>query len=129
MTVTGALFIAGGVFEAALLLASMAFAWIWGTYRPAPWAVIALLIVGAAAAAATAGESGTKDLATMVDLAASAAQEAARGTAEMLCRVGRASRLGNRVLGHPDPGATSFAVILRAMHDWITSPAALGTET
>src|SRR5258706_12602771 len=80
-----------------------------------------------AAAAATAGESGTKDLGTMVDLAASAAQEAARGSAEMLCRVGRASRLGNRVLGHPDPGATSFAVILRAMHDWIISPAAPST--
>ncbi len=85
--------------------------------------------IHAAAAATTANGSGTNDLATMVDLAASAAQEAARGTAEMLCRVGRASRLGNRVLGHPDPGATSFAVILRAMHDWITSPAARGTES
>jgi hypothetical protein len=55
MTVTGALFVAGGVLEAALLLASIAFAWIWGTYRPAPWALLALLVVGAAATAATAG--------------------------------------------------------------------------
>ena len=46
---------AGGVLEAALLLASIAFAWIWGTYRPAPAAFVALLVVGAAAAAATAG--------------------------------------------------------------------------
>jgi hypothetical protein len=55
MTVTGALFVAGGVLEAALLLASITFAWIWGTYRPGPAAFIALLVVGAAAAAATAG--------------------------------------------------------------------------
>ncbi len=55
MTVTGALFVAGGVVEAALLLASIAFAWTWGTYRPAPAAFIALLLVGAVAAAATAG--------------------------------------------------------------------------
>jgi hypothetical protein len=55
MTVTGALFVAGSVIEGALLLASIAFAWIWGTYRPAPAAFIALLLVGAAAAAATAG--------------------------------------------------------------------------
>jgi len=59
----------------------------------------------------------------VVDLAASAAEQAARNTADMLCRVGRASRLGNRVLGHPDPGATSFAILLRAMHDWIRTRA------
>jgi len=75
-----------------------------------------------AAAATKASDSGAQDLDAIVDLAASAAQDAARSTAGMLCRVGRASRLGNRVLGHPDPGATSFAIILRAMHDWIKSP-------
>ena len=55
MTVTGALFVAGGVFEAALLLASIVASWIWGLYRPGPAAFTALLVVGAAAAAATAG--------------------------------------------------------------------------
>jgi len=55
MTVTGALFVGGGVLESALLLASIAFSWIWGTYRPAPGAFVALLVVGAAAAAGTAG--------------------------------------------------------------------------
>ena len=74
-----------------------------------------------AAAAATAEDGASKNLDTLVGLAASAAEDAARGTAQMLCRVGRASRLGNRVLGHPDPGAMSFAIMLRAMHDWITS--------
>ena len=64
-------------------------------------------------------DSGAQDLGAMVELSASAAQEAARSTADMLCRVGRASRLGNRVLGHPDPGATSFGIMLGAMSDWI----------
>ena len=73
--------------------------------------------IHAAAASATASDS--RDLDAIVDLSASAAQEAARSTADVLCRVGRASRLGNRVLGHPDPGATSFAIMLRAMHEWI----------
>ena len=55
MTVAGALFVAAGVFEAALLLASTVFGWIWGPYRPGPAAFIALLVVGAVAAAATGG--------------------------------------------------------------------------
>jgi len=74
-----------------------------------------------AAAATNGSDSGEKDLDAIVGLAASAAQEAARSTADMLCRVGRASRLGDRVLGHPDPGATSFAIMLKAMQDWIKS--------
>ena len=80
------------------------------------------------AAAAATSDSGAKDLAAIVDLSASAAEEAARNTADMLCRAGRASRLGNRVLGHPDPGATSFAIILRTMRDWITSRSAPDTQ-
>lgn len=75
-----------------------------------------------AAAAINASGSSAKDLDAILDLAATAAQEGARSTADMLCRVGRASRLGNRALGHPDPGATSFAIMLRAMHDWVKSP-------
>ena len=84
-------------------------------------------ILDAIHAAATAGGSAT-ELDAVVDLSASAAQEAARSTADMLCRVGRASRLGTRVLGHPDPGATSFAIILRAMHNWIAAPIAPDTQ-
>jgi dihydroxyacetone kinase-like protein len=80
-------------------------------------------ILDAIHAAAAAGSSAT-ELDAAVDLSATAAEESARSTANMLCRVGRASRLGNRVLGHPDPGATSFAIMLRAMHDWMTSPRA-----
>ncbi len=71
--------------------------------------------------ATTACDCDAKNLDAIVDLSASAAQDAARSTADMLCRVGRASRMGNRALGHADPGAMSFAIMLRAMHDWITS--------
>lgn len=53
--------------------------------------------------------------------AATASAAAAQGTANMLCRVGRASRLGDRALGHPDPGAVSFSIILRAMADWLAA--------
>ena len=73
------------------------------------------------AAATAANGSASQDLAGLVDLSATAAQECARSTANMLCRVGRASRLGDRVLGHPDAGATSFGIILRAMHAWVTA--------
>jgi dihydroxyacetone kinase-like protein len=51
--------------------------------------------------------------------AASGAEAAAEETVHMLCRVGRASKLGDRVLGCPDPGAVSFSVILRAVSDWL----------
>ena len=77
------------------------------------------------AAATAANGSASQDLAGLIDLSATAAQESARSTANMLCRVGRASRLGDRVLGHPDAGATSFGIMLRAMHDWITSAQAV----
>ena len=45
--------------------------------------------------------------------ARSVPEDGAQRTAGMLCRVGRGSRLGERTLGHCDPGV-SFAVILRA---------------
>ncbi len=50
-------------------------------------------------------------------VAANAAERAAGATALMNCRMGRASRLGDRVLGHPDPGAVSFSIITRAFAD------------
>jgi phosphoenolpyruvate---glycerone phosphotransferase subunit DhaL len=104
-----------------LLLASMETS-VAATGKVKPGDRTILDAIHGAAAATKASDSGAKDLDAIVGLSASAAEEAARSTADMLCRVGRASRLGNRVLGHPDPGATSFAIMLRAMHDWIKSP-------
>jgi triose/dihydroxyacetone kinase / FAD-AMP lyase (cyclizing) len=46
-----------------------------------------------------------------------AVEEAERGveaTAQMIPRMGRSSYLGDRVLGHPDPGAKAVAIWLRA---------------
>jgi dihydroxyacetone kinase-like protein len=47
--------------------------------------------------------------------AAEAAEEGMRETTPMLARKGRASYLGERSVGHQDPGATSTALILRAL--------------
>lgn len=60
-----------------------------------------------------------KDLVETVAQAAGDAEAAAQQTANIMCRVGRASKLGERTLGHPDPGAVSFGIILRAISDWL----------
>jgi len=43
-----------------------------------------------------------------------AAERGADATAQMKPRLGRSSYLGDRVLGHPDPGAKAAAIWLRA---------------
>jgi dihydroxyacetone kinase phosphoprotein-dependent L subunit len=64
--------------------------------------------------------SGTNgSLRTTAFMAANGAEAAANETAHMLCSAGRGSKLGERVLGCPDPGATSFSIILRAVSDWL----------
>ncbi|MDR7274858.1 dihydroxyacetone kinase subunit DhaL [Catenuloplanes atrovinosus] len=47
--------------------------------------------------------------------AAAAAEEGAKATTELRARKGRASYLGERSIGHQDPGATSTALIFRAL--------------
>jgi dihydroxyacetone kinase-like protein len=54
-------------------------------------------------------------LATALEAAASAAQAGAEATVPMQARKGRASYLGERSIGHQDPGATSVAIILAAL--------------
>lgn len=72
----------------------------------------ALLPAAAALQSAVlAGRSGTDALRSAAD----AASEGARATATMLPRCGRASYLGERALGHPDPGAEAVAVMLQAL--------------
>jgi phosphoenolpyruvate---glycerone phosphotransferase subunit DhaL len=70
-------------------------------------------------------ERAEASLAETLRVAANAADVAAQGTAQMVCRVGRASRLGERTLGHPDPGAVSFSIILRLMSAWVESQGAV----
>jgi dihydroxyacetone kinase-like protein len=50
-----------------------------------------------------------------VAAASEAAEEGARATVPLLARKGRASYLGERSIGHQDPGATSAGLILRAL--------------
>ena len=64
---------------------------------------------------AAAAVAPTGDLAGTLRASCHAAEEAALATAGWTCRIGRASRLGERSLGHPDPGAVSFGIFLRAL--------------
>ncbi|RLZ02757.1 D-erythrulose kinase, partial [Kocuria tytonicola] len=48
------------------------------------------------------------------------AAEAARGTAELRPRVGRARPLAEKSLGHPDAGATSMGMILQALDGFVS---------
>jgi dihydroxyacetone kinase-like protein len=50
-----------------------------------------------------------------LEAAAEAAEAGARATTPMQARKGRASYLGERSVGHQDPGATSTALIVRAL--------------
>ena len=56
------------------------------------------------------GELSREILLTAVE----AAERGAKATAQMKPRLGRSSYLGDRVLGHPDPGAKAVAIWLRA---------------
>jgi dihydroxyacetone kinase-like protein len=67
----------------------------------------------AAAAAQEAAAAGGSP-AAVLDAAAKAAEDGAVATVPMLATKGRASYLGERSIGHQDPGATSTALILRA---------------
>lgn len=50
-----------------------------------------------------------------LDAAAEAAEQGMRATIPLQARKGRASYLGERSVGHQDPGATSTALIVRAL--------------
>jgi phosphoenolpyruvate---glycerone phosphotransferase subunit DhaL len=60
-------------------------------------------------------------VAQAVDAAAAAAETGMRATIPLQARKGRASYLGERSVGHQDPGATSTALIMRALQRAITS--------
>ncbi|MBW5485412.1 dihydroxyacetone kinase subunit DhaL [Streptomyces bambusae] len=60
---------------------------------------------------------GVARLATSYRAAADAAENGALATVPMLARKGRASYLGERSIGHQDPGATSSALLFGALAD------------
>jgi phosphoenolpyruvate---glycerone phosphotransferase subunit DhaL len=67
--------------------------------------------------AATDTHQSGGDAAAVLLAAAAAAEQGARDTIPMVARKGRASYLGERSVGHQDPGATSTAMLLRALAD------------
>lgn len=58
-----------------------------------------------------------QDTSAALTAAVGAAEQGMRDTIPMLATKGRASYLGERSIGHQDPGATSSALLLRAMTD------------
>ena len=70
------------------------------------------------APAVRALEQSAKDGSSLSDAMAEFAQAAQKGmesTTDMLAKMGRASRLGERTIGHQDAGATSCYFILRSI--------------
>jgi phosphoenolpyruvate---glycerone phosphotransferase subunit DhaL len=63
-----------------------------------------------------------EELEAAVGAAAEAADAGARATTPMQARKGRASYLGERSVGHQDPGATSTALIVHALSRSLGSP-------
>ncbi|MFJ6416236.1 dihydroxyacetone kinase subunit DhaL [Paeniglutamicibacter sp. NPDC091659] len=74
------------------------------------------------AADAAVGQDG--DGAAVLAAAADAAEHGALATEPLIARKGRASYLGERAIGHRDPGAQSTALLLRAAADAAARPAA-----
>jgi dihydroxyacetone kinase-like protein len=72
----------------------------------------------AAQQAAAAGAGSAEVLAA----AAEAAEAGAIATKSLVAKVGRASRLGERTIGHQDAGATSVAIIFRVAADALAHP-------
>jgi len=62
-----------------------------------------------------AAASGGADTAAVLQAGVKAAEEGVEYTKTIIATKGRASYLGERTLGHQDPGATSFTLILKAI--------------
>jgi dihydroxyacetone kinase-like protein len=64
---------------------------------------------------AVAALRNAPDLAAALTASAEAAAQGARATMPMIAHKGRASYLGDRAIGHQDPGATSLAILLSVL--------------
>ena len=53
--------------------------------------------------------------------ASNAADKGMEGTVPLLARKGRASYLGERSIGHQDPGATSVSLLFRAARETLSN--------
>jgi dihydroxyacetone kinase-like protein len=60
------------------------------------------------------------DIAEALGQTVAAAEQGIKDTIPLIARKGRASYLGERSIGHQDPGATSVYLILKALHDAVS---------
>jgi dihydroxyacetone kinase-like protein len=74
-----------------------------------------------APAAVAAAEACSQGLPATARAAAAAAAEGVEATKSMIATTGKARTLGERSLGHPEPGAVSMSLILQAMLDYIAA--------
>jgi phosphoenolpyruvate---glycerone phosphotransferase subunit DhaL len=75
--------------------------------------------LGPAVAAMRTAVAAGATMTEMLELAADAAERGMQATKPMQARKGRASYLGERSIGHQDPGATSMYLLLRdAARTW-----------
>ena len=79
-------------------------------------------LVPALAAGRAARDAGG-DVGAVVRAMADAAEAGATATIPLLATKGRASYLGERSIGHQDPGATSSALLLRTLADAVAAAA------
>jgi dihydroxyacetone kinase-like protein len=77
-------------------------------------------LVPAMHAGQTARDSGA-DVPAIIAAMADAAETGATATIPLIATKGRASYLGERSVGHQDPGATSAALLLRTLADTIAA--------
>jgi phosphoenolpyruvate---glycerone phosphotransferase subunit DhaL len=71
--------------------------------------------------AGRAAQAAGADLAGVTVAMADAAEAGVQATIPMLATKGRASYLGERSVGHQDPGATSSALLLRTLADVVAA--------
>ena len=62
-----------------------------------------------------------KSILQMLRDGANAAQEGARSTGNLKARFGRAKYLGDRVIGHQDPGATSVSLMFQGFYEGLSN--------
>jgi dihydroxyacetone kinase-like protein len=76
-------------------------------------------MIDAIAPAARAAKAASGDgLAATISAAAAASLAGVEATKNMIATTGKARSLGERSLGHPDPGAITTSLILKAMQDF-----------
>ena len=72
--------------------------------------------------AAEAAEKATSlPVSEALDQVATAAEKGRDASADLIATMGRAKTLGEKSIGHPDPGACSVAIILRTMANCASS--------